>query len=169
MLKLAATLACTLLFAGCTTLGKPYQSLKEQIDAPPSAGSSRLVFLRTKEHQLYEGRAAGVDLDDKEIGAVAYGGFFFHDIAPGTHKLKTEMWDMVGKCVVGLNAEAGATYYFMVDARTESFWAGMAGGAIGNAIEGSGKECSGAFKLYPVDPETAKTKIATLRYSGKLE
>ncbi|HSB97741.1 MAG TPA: DUF2846 domain-containing protein [Spongiibacteraceae bacterium] len=153
-----------ILLAGCATLGKPYKAMKDQVDLPPEQGA-RLVFFRTDESQLYAARAASVDMDGKEIGVLAGGGFFYSDVSRGSHILKTEMWDIPGKCLVNINAEVGKVYYFMVDARIESFWASMAGGAIGNLVESSGKECAGGFRLYPVDKDTAKSKLTKLRYS----
>ena len=92
------------------------------------------------------------------------------------------MWDSPGQCELTLAANPGQTYYFQVDPRTESLGAfsaagfvtsmvtggvlaDVAGGLAGSAAESYGKECGGAFRLYPVDPETANSKLLDLNLS----
>lgn len=41
----------------------------------------------------------------------------------------------------------------------------VAGCAAGSSAETYGKECGGAFRLYPVDPETALARLNDLRLS----
>ena len=80
-------------------------------------------------------------------------------------------------------AAAGQTYYFQVDPRTESFGAfasgdvatqlltsnilvNVAGSVTAVAAESHGKECGGAFHIYPVDAGTAITRPGPLRHTG---
>jgi hypothetical protein len=149
---------------GCAANGPTYESMQNEI-SKTGEDQAMLVFFRTKGSGLFRGRSAPIDLDNKETGSCSYGGFFYRDISQGEHSIKTEIWDMPGECEVILHAQAGETYYFKVDPRDESFTAFMLGGVVGNAIEGSGKQCSGAFKLYPASEEIAKEKMAGLKQS----
>ena len=154
----------TLLLSACS-LGPDYSIIKDKINSVPTENVARIVFFRTTESVLYAARSAPINIDGQKIGSVMCRDFLYKDVAEGKHILKTELWDMPGKCEITLNAKADNIYYFQVDSRSQSFWAFMAGGIIGNAIESSGKECGGAFKLYPNDPETAKIKLIDLRLS----
>ncbi len=126
---------------------------------------ARLVFFRTKDSHLYSARKAPVEIDSIKVGNCAFGGFFYLDLPKGKHTLKTELWDMPGKCEVIINAKAGAIYYFRIDSRSESFTPMILAGAIGNAIESQGKSCGGAFKIYPENEREAKEMMASLKLS----
>ena len=138
------------------------------------------MFLRTRDSGLYMARRASVSVDGQPIGRAAYGSFFVLDIDAGSHGLRADMWDMPGQCELKFTAAAGVTYYFQVDPRSESFGAfaagdlatqfltmnvfvNVAGGVAAVAAESYGKECGGAFRIYPVDAATAMTRLAPLR------
>ncbi len=143
---------------------------------------AKVVFFRTKESALYVARRAAIYIDDSKVGGTAYGGFHYHDVSPGEHLLRADMWDSPGDCELTLNAIVGETYYFQVDPRQESFGAFSAagfaaglisggvladvgGGLAGAAAESYGKACGGAFRLYPVDEKTALSKLTALKLS----
>ena len=149
---------------GCAASGPTYESKRNEIISLDEE-SARLVFFRTKESTLLIGRSAPVDIDGQKTGSCSYGGFFYRDILPGEYSIKTEIWDVPGKCELTLTAEAGEIYYFKVDPRSESFTAFMLGGVIGNAVESSGKKCGGAFKIYPASEEVAKEQMVGLKQS----
>ena len=163
-MKKLSILIFTIIITGCAATGPSFLEVKSDIENL-SKEKARVVFYRTKESSLYLARKAPVDINNKQVGACAYGGFFYLDIPEGRHSIKTEIWDMPGECELFLNAESGSTYYLQVDPRMESFTAFMLGGIVGNAIEGSGKQCSGAFKLYPASKEIAEKKLVNLRLS----
>lgn len=151
------------LITGCAR-GPSYESMQADI-AAVNDNQARLVFFRPKGNHLYMARKASIDINDDKTGACAYGGFFYRDIAAGEHSIKADMWDIVGDCEVTVNAKAGATYYFKVGPRLESFTAFMSGGIIGNMMESSGKVCGGAFKLSPTRKKIAKQKMVGLKLS----
>ena len=146
------------------------------------AEEARIVFFRTRDSALYIARKATILIDGQKMGGVGYGKFQYHDVEAGEHLLRADMWDMPGECVLTLNADAGETYFFQVDPRAESFGAfaagdvagwvlsenvlvSVAGGVGAVAIESYGQECGGAFRLYPVDAATAKTRMDSLKRS----
>jgi len=153
-----------LLLSGCAATGPSYKSMQTEI-ASASKDIVRLVFYRTKESAMLIARNAPIDINNKETGSCAYGGFFYRDVTEGQYSIKTELWDVIGECEIFLNAKSGTTYYFKVDPRSESAIAFMLGGAIGNAIESSDKDCGGAFKIYPMSEEIAKQEMIGLNLS----
>lgn len=170
-----------LFICGCAASGPSFSDSRADMMLT-SGEMAKVVFFRTRESALYIARKAAVYIDDSKIGGTAYGGFHYHDLSPGQHRLRVEMWDLPGDCELTLGAVAGETYYFQVDPREESFGAFSAagfaaslvsggvlaevgGGIAGAAAESYGKECGGAFRLYPVDEDTALSKLTALKLS----
>lgn len=170
-----------LILCACTARGPAFPDSRADVMVA-SGGQAKVVFFRTKETALYVARKAAIHIDGSNVGSTAYGGFHYHDVRPGEHRLRADMWDAPGHCELTLNAEAGETYYFQVDPRQESFGAfsvagfaaglvsggvlaDVGGGLAGAAAESYGKSCGGAFRLYPVDEETAVSKLMDLRLS----
>lgn len=177
----ASWMAASLLVGGCTATGPAYESEQGRVEAVDQE-DTRIVFFRTADSIQYSARKARVSIDAEETGTVAPGGFIYRDLAPGAHRLKVDMWDAPGGCEILVSGARGSIYYFQVDPRQESLlgFAGpaalgevlgqsmavsIAAGVGGIAAESYGKECGGAFRLYPVDPDTARTRIAGLRRS----
>jgi hypothetical protein len=146
-------------------------------------GKARIVFFRTRDSALYVARQAAVSMDGQKIAGIGYGSFYLHDVDAGNHRLRADMWDMPGRCELIFRAAAGESYYFQVDPRSESFGAfasgdlatllftanmfvNVAGGVSAVAAESYGKECGGAFRIYPVDAGTAITRLSPLRHAG---
>lgn len=129
---------------------------------------------------MYLARKAAIHVSGEKTGATAYGGFSYWIVPAGEYTLRADMWDAPGRCELIFNVGVGETYFFQVDPRSESFesfavsgtvadlassgaFAGLAGGLAGGAVESYGKECGGAFRLYPVDPVTGYQKLQDLR------
>lgn len=174
-------LVAATIIVGCAARGSEYRTISAEVSKAPD-DSARIVFFRTRDSALYIARKARISVDGEKIGGTPYGGFHYVDVAPGPHRLRADMWDAPGRCELTLVTSPGQTYYFQVDARSESFGAfsaagfaadlvsggivaGVAGGLAGSAIESYGKTCGGAFNLYPVDPETASIKLRQLKLS----
>jgi hypothetical protein len=170
-----------LLLSACAATGPSFEVEQEKIAAVGS-DTARFVFYRTNDSFLYSARKSRIVIDGETTGAVALGGFFYRDVTPGRYRMKADMWDAPGNCELLLTADAGSLYYFQVDPRKESLWsfAGPAGagdllgaeiavsvaaGVVGMAAESYGKECGGAFRLYPVGADAARERIAGLRLS----
>ncbi len=173
--------AACMLLVGCVATGPDYKHMLPEINGMPD-GMARLVFFRTDESSLYSARSARVLVNGERVGGCALGGFFYRDLLPGEHHLVADMWDAPGHCEVIIGAQAGATYYFQIDARPESFWAfvgpaagsdlvsqniiiSVAAGIGGITAEAYGRDCGGAFRLYPVDPATAQQRMSNLKLS----
>ncbi len=151
--------------SGCASTGARYEDMKSTLSKVPD-DSVRIFFLRTHESSLYLLRDARIRIDDKPVGGLGKGNFLFKDVTPGRLKLTVDMWDIPGDCTLHLNAKAGEEYYFEVTPRTDSLIAFLAGGAIGNAIEGSWKDCGGAFAFQVHTKEFAEHNLSSLR--GKM-
>lgn len=174
-------LVTAVIIVGCAARGPDYTAISAEVSQAPD-DSARIVFFRTRDSALYIARKARISLDGENIGGTPYGGFHYVDVVPGAHRVRADMWDAPGRCELTLVTSPGQTYYFQVDARSESFGAfsaagfavdlvsggviaGLAGGLAGSAVESYGKTCGGAFNLYPVDPETASLKLRELKLS----
>jgi hypothetical protein len=150
-----------LLFTGCASLGPLYPEASKTIPRiTPS--HVRVYFLRTNEHSLYLGRNAAVTIGENNGGSCPKGGFFYRDINPGKYIIKTDMWDLPGSCKLVLNAKAGDVYYFEITPRMKSYTTFLTTGFLGNAIEASAQDCSGAFAIVPIPEEEAINKLSKL-------
>ncbi|NNC77531.1 MAG: hypothetical protein HKN77_06160 [Woeseiaceae bacterium] len=170
-----------LLLASCAARGPSFDEDRANVTATPN-DQARIVFFRTRDSKLYIARKATVSIDGIKVGSTAYGGYHHHDVAPGVHVLRADMWDAPGQCELTLIANEQQTYFFQVDPRLESFGAfsvagftaglvsggviaDIAGGLAGATAESYGKECGGAFRLYPVDQQTALLRLEKLKLS----
>jgi hypothetical protein len=179
--RLIQVVGCSvaLLLCACAASGPTIDKSTLYNNAIPD-GKARVVFFRTRDSALYIARRAAISLDSERIGGIGYGGFFFQDIDTGNHGLRADMWDMPGRCELIFTAAAGESYYFQVDPRSESLGAfasgdlatqfftsnvlvNIAGGVSAVAAESYGKDCAGAFRIYPVDAGTAITRLGPLR------
>jgi hypothetical protein len=174
-----ATCSAALLLNACAASGPTYDAAVFDNESIPN-GQARIVLLRTRDSGLYIARQASVSLDGERIGGLGYGAFFVHNIGAGNHGLRADTWDMPGQCEVIFTAAGGETYFFQIDPRSESFGAfaagdlatqllsmnvlvNVAGGLSAVATESYGRECGGAFRIYPVDADTAVARLGTLR------
>ncbi len=184
MLSISNVVICSavMLLCACAASGPSFDETAFGSELIPD-GKARVVFFRTRDSGLYIARQATVSLDEEKIGGTGYGSFFVHDIDAGNHRLRADMWDMRGQCELNFTAAAGETYYFQIDPRSESFSAfaagdlatqlltmnvlvNVAGGMSAVAAESYGKACGGAFRIYPVDADTALARLGPLRRAG---
>lgn len=154
------TIIC-LLVTGCASIGPLYPEASKTIPQL-SQDHVRVYFLRTNEHNLYLARNAAVTIGEKDSGACPKGGFFYRDLAPGRYIIKTDMWDLPGSCKLVLNAQSGEKYYFEITPRMKSWTTFLTTGFLGNAIEASSQDCSGAFAIVPIPEEEAVKKLSGL-------
>lgn len=174
----------SLLLTGCAATGVRYdQTDIGKQDVQPRV--ARLTVIRTQDSSLYSARAAALKLDGASIGGIDFGGFRVLEIAPGKHKLATDMWDSPGLCELEFEARAGMTTFFEVTPRKESFFAGMPGMVLatstttpagvaagiaamigGVAAEAASVECGGAFSIREIEPSSALPRLSTLRASN---
>jgi hypothetical protein len=154
------TITC-LLITSCASIGPLYPEASKTIPRliPDLA---RVYFLRTNKHSLYLGRNAAVKIGENNGGACPKGSFFYRDLSPGKYIIKTDMWDLPGSCKLVLNAKAGCVYYFEITPRMKSYTTFLTTGFLGNAIEASAQDCSGAFAIVPIPEEEAINKLSKL-------
>lgn len=166
---------------GCTSNAPSDEKIIAGLNTP-TEGGARIVLFRTRDSGLYLLRSAGITVNDVRVGTVSYGSFNYFEVPANSYDLSAGMWDVHGSCRLTLNAESGATYYFQVDPRAESFASfaagdfalslvtnqvvSIAGGVAASSLESYGRTCGGAFKLYPVDPATALSRLAELKQSS---
>lgn len=177
--------ALAAVLSACSTNGVTFDKAIADTEATPD-GKARIIFLRTRDSALYIARKAAIALDGDKIGEAGYGSFFIYDIGAGSHRLRADMWDMRGQCELVFSATAGETYYFQVDPRAESFGAfasgdlatqlfttnvfiNTAGGFSAAAAESYGKQCGGAFRIYPVDAGAALPRLRSLQATPKTQ
>jgi hypothetical protein len=111
------------------------------------------------DQMQYSARSVRIAFDGQTVGKVDRKGFNVFDVSPGAHTLTADIWDMPGKCELAVDLQPAQVYYFELSPRTESLASGLVLGAIGMAIESSGKECGGAFEIAPVPKEAAEPAI----------
>ena len=166
---------------GCMATGAAYETSPAGLQPVPET-SARIVFYRTQEAALYPARRVRIRIDGETTGYCSLDGFLARDVVSGAHRLGVDMWDAPGDCEILLDARGGETYYFQVDSREASFWSfagpmavadafgngigiSIASGIGGMTAESYGKECGGAFRLYPVHPGSARERLAGMRQS----
>jgi len=157
---LILTISC-LFITSCASIGPLYPEASKSIPQL-SRNQARLYFLRTNEHSLYLARNAAITIGENDGGACPMGGFFYRDLAPGKYVIKTDMWDLPGSCKLVLNAQEGDVYYFEITPRMKSWTTYLTTGFLGNAIEASSQDCSGAFAIVPIPEEEAVKKLSDL-------
>lgn len=159
----------------------PEQARTGASDISDSPEPARIVFLRTRESQLYVARKAPIRIDGQKAGSLGYGQWLFADVAPGERRLRIRNWDSAGSCEVVLDVQPGTTYHFQVDPRQESFnaftggdlaglvlgqdiWISAAAGATAQRAESYARECAGLFRLYPVAAGQAERVLSGLEH-----
>ncbi len=148
--RLEATLRCwaiVILIAGtvgCATQSGSNLALLSAM-SPPTAGTGRIVVIRTEKGFVGFGdQAFSVALDGHGMGELMTGGFVTADRPPGRHQLSAEYWD------IALNSGVHGVYAVAA----VSGAAGLA--ARGVAFGGD----HGAVDLTPVSEAEAKSALA---------
>ncbi len=135
--------AMSILLAACAARGPSYGDVSTS-SAPVAANQSRVVMLRRKDrYDDYSSSKARIRINAQDAGQLAYGGFFFIDVVPGTVSLLASARNSAfGTCELQVPAVAGGTIYVDVAPRTEHIVAGLAGSmaassAVANASDGA--------------------------------
>lgn len=152
-----ALVAClSLLLAACATA--PLESQARVQDAR----HARIYFLRESTF-VYAGGAVYLKVNGQEVGNVANGSYFFVDRPPGTYNVTLESPLVPGRFAANLTVRAGGTYYLKIAPRTEHLFIGMAVGVVGQIIEASVVENSGAYSLTAMDTSSGAAMLASLK------
>lgn len=140
----------------------------------------RLTVYRSGGTPLYMARAARLVQGDGERTRLRPGRFRTFELAPGTHTLSADLWDVPGECTLELTVAPGQHRYVEVSPRAANLAAGLPAAAVfdstpagmlptlavmlaGQAVESSARACGGAFSLVEVDPGQAAERMRRLR------
>lgn len=161
-MKIAALFVSILFLIGCTATGNLYSDYEKNLSG--SRGKMARIFIyRTGENSQYSMRAARISLNKDAIGKIKHKGFNVFEVVPGVHIIAADLWDSAGSCALPVHLEEGREYYFEVVPRTENLMAGLIFGVIGTAVESTGKQCSGPFKIAEVEKEAALSQLVSLK------
>lgn len=190
----AALLASAM--ASCVSHGPRYPELIADAGPPPE-GRARIVLLRPDQRfDNYSMSRALIDVDGREFGKLAYGGFLYVDVKDEARIETSGRNRWAAGCVVRVRAKPGDTIYLDVEPRpvgagdfvgaavaaaipagdvstvgdvfTEAAASGAIGAVVGAATEAVvyDKPCSGPFRLKPLAPDEAKKLLERLYWSG---
>jgi len=152
----AVALCVSLMLAACATA--PLES-QAKVQDPRQA---RVYFLRESTF-LYSAGAAYLKVNGQEVGNVATGSYFFVDRPPGTYNVTLDSPLVPGRFAANLTVQPGSVYYLKISPRTEHFFLGATVGIIGQVIEASVVENSGAYSLTALDRSTGTAMLASLQ------
>lgn len=127
---------------------------------------ARLVIYRPAEGLIGAVRSVRVRLDGVDIGACEVDGFMILNVTPGSHSLTVDLPDVPGACQRSFEAVGAAEYFFRISSRSESLSMGLAFGLEGQAAESLGRQCGGAYKIFPVSPAQALPRVQGMRLSN---
>jgi len=123
--------------AGCVTDGTTPST---RAIAPGQA----TISISRSDELLYFAAPVSVELNGAKIASIGKGESYTGGVAPGPAVISVSAWASPGTTSYRFTAEPGKTYRFTVSPRGANFAAGMAGGLLGQAIEGGGP-----FQIVP--------------------
>jgi hypothetical protein len=148
---------CSLLLLGAcgTTSLESQTKLQDQRQA-------RVYFLRDSAY-LGVVNAPHIKVNGQDVGSIGNNSYFFVDRDPGMYTIALETPLAIGRFVVNVKLQSGATYYMKVSPRVESFFIGLAAGMVGQLIEASVSENSGGYSLVVVDEKSGAALLQQLK------
>ena len=150
------------LFFGCSTTGPKYSELSNDISYINN-NKARIVVFSVEEGDALSGNIPAITVDDKKIGDLPSGNFVYTDVNEGRHFIECGALKLPGSCKIALKAAKGKQYFFYVTPKkTQDFYNFIDGRLARNGIESSIISCRGTIVLYPMDEETAMTKLYNL-------
>tara|TARA_B100000073_G_scaffold206485_1_gene171313 strand:- start:1295 stop:1906 length:612 start_codon:yes stop_codon:yes gene_type:complete len=132
------------------------------------------VELVRKKEVLYSAMKARVNLNGRgpeyRITEIKNGKSEIIKVPEGRNTFYVSGFGTPGQSSVSFNAKSGENYSLMIAPRSSSFWAGVAGGVIGNAIETAIEKDitseGGAFRISLQYPSEITNKYKT-NYTSK--
>lgn len=121
-----------LLLGGCAAPGPSYEDVMANAVPMPN-DTVRIVFLRPRDRDDgSNGGAASIEVNQRSVAALRYGGFFYADVASGTTALAAfGRYRMLGACEIEVTAAPGSRIYIDVGPRLSYMIAGAVGGVVG--------------------------------------
>ena len=123
---------------------------------------ARIYFLR-ESSLLYVAGAPTVRVNGQEVGRVGSGSYFFVDRPPGQYAVTLDTPLVPGRFAATVNVKAAGTYYLKVAPRAEHWFIGAAAGVVGQVLEASIQENSGAYSITAMDPRLGATVLAEMK------
>lgn len=117
--------------AGCGTDSAPGPVLA-------SAPGQTSITITRSSALMYAGAPASVDVNGERVANLVVGQSYTGAVRPGQAIVTVSAWSAPGASSLRFNVEPGKSYRFVVAPRSEGMLAGMAGGMIGQAMEGGG-------------------------------
>jgi hypothetical protein len=139
--------------AGCAAQPAPQNNALSS--APPlPPGMARMWMLRQVDiaHQNFSAADPAVFIDNIDLGHIAQGTVFYHDVAPGTYRLRVQPYGEPTHHVDTVQVSGGMTAFLQVL-------------EVANWEQGS--SASGAsFGVLTMAPQDAEATIPTLNFTG---
>ena len=146
-----------LFLVGCAAGGRTYQDQFSN-ESPLSADQSRIVILRPNQ-SMFGALRPDISIDDLPVGSIARGGFFFVDRSPGTFFVAAKNSTSPGKALARVRAEAGQTYYILVEPRGSALFKGL----IQLQVDATVQDSSGLFQLSELKENDAVPLLKNFR------
>ena len=105
--------------------------------AAAQSNSATLQFTRPSVY-MYALPDAYIDVNGTRMTNLANGSSYKGSVKPGPVTIVVTNWQSPGRSTLSFRAVAGKTYRFTIAPRTQNLVATVAGGLIGQAIEGGG-------------------------------
>jgi len=111
--------------------------------AKPAMTKTTITVTRSTD-SLYYAATPAVDVNGNKVADLRPGESYTGGIAPGATVVTASSWSSPGKSSYSFTAQPGKTYRLVVKPHSGNFLAVMAGGLVGQAIEGHGQ-----FEIAP--------------------
>lgn len=153
------------LLGACATPAKGPLYADYQLQHPSSQDNAKLTVFRQHFDSTAKARSARIKLDSQRVGGVDLDGFISIQTQAGKHTLSADLPEHPGACVLDLEILPNQEYFFEVAIRGDAVAPALLFGALGAAIESSGKSCGGLFAIRQVEKEYADSILKVSRYS----
>lgn len=153
------------LISACATPAKGPLYADYQLQHPSSSDKAKLTIFRQAFEYTAKARSARIKLDSQKVGGVDIDGFISVQAPIGKHTLSADLPDHPGACELALDLLPDTEYFFEVNIRDNAIAPALLFGALGAAIETSGKTCGGLFAIHQVEKNYADSILKVSRYS----
>jgi len=145
--------------SACAVKGPKLKDIEGNIPPIP-AGGGRIFFLKP------DFRAARIAIDEKVIGTIEYGAFFWEDLPAGNYDIRVDDEMDFGAWKESVTLAPGAELYLRVKARKGQKIAAALFGPLGSVAEAAVAETgkSGAFQVDKLDSVMGRKELGELAY-----
>ena len=86
-------MAATSLLCGCTSVPTEYELPAQSVQAPASAGTSKVIFYSEPVDRGMGSKRVGIKVDGRGVAALSPGQYVRIDLTPGRHHMELSMSD----------------------------------------------------------------------------